>query len=600
MSTVELQEGRAHSKLPVIIPFAALALLAAGYIGLCSWASSSNTLFSGVTVLGQDLGGKTVEQAAETLSALPPDILGNCSGTLIDNNNEHVSDKPVDWDYGLSQLGFTLDAQATAQQAFDLCHSSFFKSGYLYLNAKISSKELPYVISGDSGVIAAAAQTIADGLNTQPIDTSYKLEENELAVTIGKDGCSVSAAEMTSLLQDALNRGTFTDLSCTCQPKPPAVSLTAQDIYDQICGQMKNAGYDAATGSITPEQIGADFDVARAQQLMDAANPGETVKIAATIQHPAVSAEQLKGVLFRDVLGSYTTHVGGSTSRISNVKLASDAINGTILNSGDIFDYNQVVGQRTISRGYQAAPAYVRGETVDEIGGGVCQPSSTLYLACLKSNLEIVERYAHRYVPAYIPKGMDATVSWGGPNYRFRNDTNYPIKVETVFSKNYLTMTLYGTKTDKTTVKMTNKVLSTTPYQTVFEQDSGMAAGTKRVKTTPYTGYKVETYRSLYDGEGKLISSNREAVSDYKVRNQVIVKGPDLPSVPASGSTSGDISVPETPDTPLPPDSGDLETPLPPITTEPLPEETPLPSETTDETEQLPDSDVVIIPLPAA
>ncbi|RAZ93300.1 hydrolase, partial [Klebsiella oxytoca] len=78
--------------------------------------------------------------------------------------------------------------------------------------------------------------------------------------------------------------------------------------------------------------------------------------------------------------------------------------------------YNETVGQRTTAKGYKPAPAYVKGETVDEIGGGVCQPSSTLYLACLRANLEITERYAHRYVPAYIGKGMDATVSWGGPD----------------------------------------------------------------------------------------------------------------------------------------------------------------------------------------
>ena len=140
--------------------------------------------------------------------------------------------------------------------------------------------------------------------------------------------------------------------------------------------------------------------------MMDSAAPGDTLEIPAVIEYPAVTAEQLKPVLFRDLLGSYTTHVGGSAARISNVKLASASVNGTVLNSGDIFDYNGVVGQRTTARGYQPAPAYVQGETVDEIGGGVCQPSSTLYLATLKSNLEIVERYAHRYVPAYIPKGM--------------------------------------------------------------------------------------------------------------------------------------------------------------------------------------------------
>ena len=177
---------------------------------------------------------------------------------------------------------------------------------------------------------------------------------------------------------------------------------------------MKNASYDKETGAIVPEEAGADFDVDEAQRLLDAAAPGETVTVPAQVELPAVTAEELEQVLFRDVLGEARTHVGGTSARRSNVKLSAASINEYVMNSGDVFSYNDVVGQRTAARGYQAAPAYVQGETVDEIGGGICQTSSTLYLACLRSNLEITERYAHRYVPAYITAGMDATVSWGG------------------------------------------------------------------------------------------------------------------------------------------------------------------------------------------
>ncbi|MPN12707.1 hypothetical protein SDC9_160026 [bioreactor metagenome] len=197
---------------------------------------------------------------------------------------------------------------------------------------------------------------------------------------------------------------------------------------------------------------------------------------------------------------------------------------------------------------------------------------------------------------------MDATVSWGGPNYRFRNNTDYPVKIQSVYSKGYLTMTLYGTKTDDVTVKMTNKVLSTTEYKTVYEDDPTLPAGAEKVKTTPYTGYKVETYRNLYDGSGKLISSNFEASSDYKVRNKVISKGPALPSVP-TGGTSSEVPVPETPSTT--PETG-TETGATPETSSTAPEngatpvtpETPIPSEESNPGGT--DPNAVISPLPAA
>ena len=175
---------------------------------------------------------------------------------------------------------------------------------------------------------------------------------------------------------------------------------------------------------------------------------------------------------------------------------------------------------------------------MDEIGGGICQTSSTLYLACLRGNLEITERYAHRYIPAYIAPGMDATVSWGGPDYKFTNDTSYPIKIVTSYENGYLTVKLLGTNVTGVTAKMTNEKLSTTNFEVVYEDDPTLAPGTETVKTTPYTGSKWKTYRHLYDKDGKLISSAYEATSDYKARNKVILRGPAAaaePSAPVIG-----------------------------------------------------------------
>ena len=98
-------------------------------------------------------------------------------------------------------------------------------------------------------------------------------------------------------------------------------------------------------------------------------------------------------MLYRDVLGSYTTYGGGSSGRIANIQLACGSCNDVILNPGDIFSYNDTVGERTIERGFQSAPVIVNGQLVPGIGGGICQVSSTLYAACLNAGLEIVERY---------------------------------------------------------------------------------------------------------------------------------------------------------------------------------------------------------------
>jgi len=602
MDTMVVQEQqKKHSRLSVTIPFLLLGALAAGYAGLCAYAASSGVIWKNTEVLGQDLGGLTVTQAARKLDkALPNLKIGvYLYNAALDKIPERTS--TPDAYIALSDLGVTADTSALAQSAYQKnLHGSFLTLGWRYLTNSGASCDAADMISPDAEQTLSSAQTTADSLSYSSQDTSFEMEDSALLIHMGKDGRTVDSKKLAQGLKGGnWDRDLSLDVSYVTQS---AQTMTAQQIYDQVSGEMKNAGYDAATQSILPEKTGAEFDVVQAQSMIASAAPGDTLKIPAVMEYPAVTSEQLKPVLFRDLLGSYTTHVGGSAARISNVKLASASLNGTVLNSGDIFDYNEVVGQRTIARGYQPAPAYVQGETVDEIGGGVCQPSSTLYLATLKSNLEIVERYAHRYVPAYIPKGMDATVSWGGPNYRFRNNTDYPVKIQSVYSKGYLTMTLYGTKTDDVTVKMSNKVLSTTEYKTVYEDDPALPAGAVAVKTTPYTGYRVETYRNLYDGSGKLISSDFEASSDYKVRNKVISKGPSLPSVPTEGNSS-EIPVPVTPY--VTPESGTEAgtTPETPSTTPengatPVTPETPIPSEESNPSGADPNS--VISPLPSA
>ncbi|SFP78570.1 Vancomycin resistance protein YoaR, contains peptidoglycan-binding and VanW domains [Oscillibacter sp. PC13] len=533
---------KAGGKKPLVIIAGIVIVVLAAYLALCAYAADLHTTFPGMRVEMTPVGGMTVEEIEALFTGRDSTDLDQ-TFTLYLTETEDTQMLVCDpFELSYADLGgVTVDAARTAQRAYDYCHEkNFFQTGWRYLECLLGKGGVWTVNTAPQ--LSALAPELAEKYSRAAIDTSYALTEDGISVTVAQDGYLIDPGVLADSIQARLAEGGYPFHMDCPTTDVPAKPLTAQEIYDEVSGEMKNAGYDAATGTIIPEQMGAEFDVDAAQQLLDAAAPGETIRLDATIEYPTVTAEKLKGVLFRDVLGECTTKVGGTAARISNVKLASSAVNGTVLNSGDVFSYNGTTGQRTAAKGYQAAPAYVQGETVDEIGGGVCQPSSTLYLACLRANLEITERYAHRYVPSYITPGMDATVSWGGPDYKFTNDTDYPIKIVATYSKGYLTMKLLGTKVDDTTVKMTNEKLSTTPFKVVEQEDPTLAPGTQEVKVTPYTGYKYKTYRNLYDGDGNLISSTYEATSDYKVRDKVILKGPALPAVtvpdaPASGTT---------------------------------------------------------------
>ena len=545
------------SKRPWMIAVIIAAVLVAAYLALCAYAGSLDTFYPNRHINGIDVGGLTVSEAQSALETRLP------AQTIILVNEE----RQLQTTLTVAELGYTAESFAgDAQFWMDAERDTpFLRRGWAYL-ATLSGHwpggaHWPDM---DEAVLTKTVARLTEVLTEPPADTSGELDGQTLRITKAHDGYAPES--LRPLLSDIASYSQSGYTIPVTLETLPARDLTAQQLHDRLHGEMKNASYDAASGSIVPEQFGADFDVAAAQTTLDGAAPGETVSVPAVIEEPEVTASDLKMLLVRDVLGEARTHVSGSAGRIGNVKLSAKLINGIVLNSGDTFSYNDSVGKRTEARGFKPAPAYVKGETVDEVGGGICQTSSTLYLACLLSNMEITERYAHRYVPAYIDWGMDATVSWGGPDYKFTNNTLYPVKIVTEYSKGYLTIKLLGTNIDGIRVKMTNEVLSKTPWETVYQEDSTMTPGSPDVvKVTPYTGYKVKTYQTIYDKNGSVIDSHFEAASDYKVRNKVVLQAPAA----APGSAPADLPA----DTPAPSDTP-AETPQQP---EPAPTPDPEP-----------------------
>ena len=156
----------------------------------------------------------------------------------------------------------------------------------------------------------------------------------------------------------------------------------------------------------------------------------------------SVSADSIKNN-YKEI-ASFMTHTTNVAVRNKNVSLAADAINGFILNPGEEFSYNGTVGQRTREKGYGEAGAYFNGEVVQEIGGGVCQVSTTLYNAVFRAGLESTERTSHTFSPSYVTPGCDATVSWGGPDYKFVNNSDFPIGIKAHYENRKVYVSLFG------------------------------------------------------------------------------------------------------------------------------------------------------------
>jgi len=225
------------------------------------------------------------------------------------------------------------------------------------------------------------------------------------------------------------------------------------DIHESIFTEMISSEFDPESISATVSAIGVDFDKIAAVELIRDTEPGKSAVIYFDFTHPEYSQEHLESLLFRDLLGTRTTWAHGDSYRLENIRLSAEAINGLILLPDEEFSFNGVVGQRTEARGYKPAPSLLRGETVTTVGGGICQTSSTLYAAIKPTDLLVTEQQKHGRPVPYLPWGWDATVYWNYLDFKFVNNTNYPIRIDIKLDDRDVTAEVRGTIIDDFPVK---------------------------------------------------------------------------------------------------------------------------------------------------
>ena len=237
-----------------------------------------------------------------------------------------------------------------------------------------------------------------------------------------------------------------TAIVCTI-PENAAIEQIAQN------GNWYQVSYNGKTGYIYKKFLKqAGETEAPAQQPQ--ANTSQPSNAADnTTANTATEDEE-----FSDVLGSKTTYYNTSvTGRSTNIRLATEAIDGTVLQPGETFSLNGVVGRRTAAKGYQTAIIFQNGKQVEGLGGGVCQVSSTVYGAVLYADLQVTERSSHQFQVSYTPVSQDAAVYYGSQDFQFVNDTDNPIKIAADASNGSLTVTIYGTKTTEKKVTLSSK-----------------------------------------------------------------------------------------------------------------------------------------------
>ena len=539
--TARKNRGRAVAAAVSIVLAAVVLGGAAGVFAI----NSSDRVFPNIRLDGEDVGGMTNEELTRYL-----ETLGFKAGEAASVTVE----LPLDFELTVSadEVCSNTENGDIVEAVMNVCHAgSPLSVAARYLRCRVSGMDIDsnVAMTIDKEAVRAKVAGMVQEVNLALLSSDVTVGEDSIRVVKGASSVSIDEDEITDLIVEAFETHDYGTIVYESKIDSDD-ALDLEELYRTVTVEPQDAVYDIVTGEIAPEKVGLTFDIENARRLWNNAAYGEEVVIPLMVTHPEITAESLRSMIFRDKLSTRTTSLGGSSySRINNVTLAARAINGVVLNPGDEFSYNAVVGQRTPARGYQMAGAYSAGQTVQEYGGGICQVSSTLYCCALYANLSITDRTCHMFPVSYLPAGLDATVSWGGPEFKFVNSRNYPIKIVAYVQNGGVTVELWGTDVDGSYVEM----LSST---------SSIA-----------NGYKAVTTRNVYAKDGTLISSRTEATSSYSYHTSEpeSTATPEPEETPPTGTSSpSEPTPPSGPTEPTPP-SGPVEPDPPPGPSEPDP-----------------------------
>jgi len=210
---------------------------------------------------------------------------------------------------------------------------------------------------------------------------------------------------------------------------------------------------------------------------------------------------------------------------LANIKLAVEAIDGTILKPGEIFSFNRQTGTRSALNGYQEAEVLMSGKLSSGIGGGTCQVASTLYNAALRSGLKIEERMPHSRPVSYVAPGLDATVVDNSVDLQFVNNTKAPIFISARVIDNKITVRIFGKKEDHSLKIKINREVRAIQPEIIVNEDNSLPPGEVKIVQEGEKGYEVYVYR-VFIKEKKELKKEQVSHDYYRPVNAVIKMGP--------------------------------------------------------------------------
>lgn len=350
----------------------------------------------------------------------------------------------------LSQLEVSFDTRSAVNKAYEIGRQgNFFNNNFYILSTMFGNINIEPELKLDETQLQKTLNEISAQLPDGVKQSSYYVEDKNLIITAGKEGNVVDIEATTEAIKSSIFSFSCinTPVEIIVKPQQPD-DIDVEKIHNEIYKEPVNAYYTQNPFCVYPHENGLDFNISidEAKAIVSSEDKDEYV-IPVKILYPEVTTNMIGTEAFPDLLSTFSTNYAASNkNRTTNLILAANKINGTVVMPGETFSYNKVVGERTIAAGYKEAPIYVSGQVVDGLGGGICQITSTLYNAVVYANLEIVERSNHQFIPSYVTASRDATVVYGSIDFKFKNNRNYPIKLVCSVSGGVANFQIFGLK----------------------------------------------------------------------------------------------------------------------------------------------------------
>jgi vancomycin resistance protein YoaR len=537
-----------------------------------------DSVLPGVRVAGADVGGLSRPDARGRIETVIGERLRQPVAVAVSGKAFTVNPSNL----------FTVDATATERLAFESARSSFFdRIGALAVPFAVDQDVEP-VLTVNPTASAALAQELTKRTDRAE-SAGISMKGTEPVVVAGRSGTQVDQTAVLALIRDAALRrlpaveapvaSVAPAITTAAAEQAAAAARTAVSAPVALRFRHHEVGelgprtiarllrFEAVGGtyelSLAPAGIqrelallvdrftkkpvdasfrvvgkrvrvvkgrdGTTLDVAGAQAAVLGAASESGLREAAiglTAREPKFSTEDARALGIRRRVSTFTTDMGVSSSnRIWNVHLMADYIDGTIIKPGKTFSFNKAVGPRTPERGFREGQMILGSLLLPAIGGGVCQTATTLFNNAFELGLPVKERHNHSWYISHYPIGRDATVSWGGPDLKFKNDLDHAILIKTSYTDSTLTFSFFSTKQGRKVVSSTGPQTNFRSPKPSYAYDPSAPKGSKRTVAGSHAqGFDITVFRKVYE-HGRLVRKD-SFTSHYVAVGDTVIYGP--------------------------------------------------------------------------